>query len=345
MRGRILVVLVLLAACGRTATDISAQQPGVDLAQAALRGGSPETALQIAGHVLATSPGNEAALVVQGDALTDLGRMDEARISYTNALHSNPLSVGAEIGLGRLSLSSDPAKAEGLFLEALNHDPRNTTAFNDLGVARDLLGNHAGAQMAYRQALGVNPQDTAAEVNLALSMAMAGSANDAVQMLRPLAAAPGASVKMRHDLAAALTMAGDREEAARILSADLSPEQVQQALNAYAAARSGGPAGLAPTSAVGGSAIALSDTAAVAGGRRVQFASAPTEDAARAAWQHLQQQIPTLLVGRRPLFIQDQQGGLVSWRVLAGGFPDEVQALAFCHQVRDAGAACSLAGP
>ena len=60
--------------------------PGVDVAQAALRGGAPQTALEIAGNVLATAPGNEAALVVQGDALTDLGRVDEARISYTNAL-------------------------------------------------------------------------------------------------------------------------------------------------------------------------------------------------------------------------------------------------------------------
>ena len=84
MRGGPLVLLVLLAACGRTASDMSSMHPGVDVAQAALRGGAPQTALEIAGHVLATAPGNEAALVVQGDALTDLGRVDEARISYTN---------------------------------------------------------------------------------------------------------------------------------------------------------------------------------------------------------------------------------------------------------------------
>jgi len=345
MRGWAPILLVLLAACGRVATDISAQQPGVDVAQAALRGGSPQTALQIAGHVLVTDPGNEAALVVQGDALTDLGRMDEARISYTNALQRNPLSVGADIGLGRLSLPRDPARSEGLFLEALNHDPRNTTALNDLGVARDLQGNHAGAQSAYRKALGLDPQDSAAEVNLALSLAMTGSADDAVRMLRPLATVPGASVKLRHDLAAALTMAGDRAEAARILSADLTPEQVQQALDAYAAARSSTTAGLAPTTAAGGSAIALTAAAPLPTGVQVQFATAATEDAARALWQRLQQQIPTLLAGRQPLFIQAEQAGPAAWRVCAAGFPDEAQALAFCHQVRDAGAACALGGP
>lgn len=111
-------------------------------------------------------------------------------------------------------------------------------------MARDLEGNHTGAQEAYRHALGIDPQLTAAQVNLALSMAMTGNAADAVQMLRPMASNPGASPKLRHDLAAALAMAGKRDEAAHILSTDLSPDEVRQALDAYAAARSGGSAGL-----------------------------------------------------------------------------------------------------
>lgn len=369
MRGGVLLLLVLLVACGRTATDISSLQPGVDVAQAALRGGSPQTALQIIGHVLEASPRNEAALVVQGDALTELGRVDEARISYTNALNSNPLSVNAEIGLGRLDLSSDPAKAEGLFMDALNHDPRNVTALNDLGVARDLQGNHAGAQSAYRGALGINPQDTSAEVNLALSIAMSGSAQNAVQMLRPLADAPGATRKVRHDLAAALTMAGDRDEAARILSADLSPEQVQQALNAYASARSGGAAALvsaspasepaiaAPTPLRAGSAGAVAAASPASepvaarsvpttrpSGIQVQFAAVPTQDAAQEVWRRLQGQIPTLLSGRQPAFVRVEHDGQVFWRVRTNGFSDDAEASAFCHQAEAAGVACSLGG-
>lgn len=239
MRAGPLLLVLLLAACGHTQSDVSGLTPGIDVAQAALRGGSPQTALQLAGNVLARDPVNEAALVIQGDALTDLGRVDEARASYNLALKSNGASVGADVGLGRLSLGNDPAGAAVLFLQALTHDPRNTTALNDLGVARDLMGDHAGAQTAYRQALGIDPQDSAAQVNLALSMAMSGSADDAVRILRPMASDPGASNKLRHDLAAALTMAGDRDEAARILSKDLTPEQVRQALDDYAAARSG----------------------------------------------------------------------------------------------------------
>jgi Flp pilus assembly protein TadD len=200
--------------------------------------------LQIASGILTRDPGNEAALVVQGDAFTTIGQYDQAELSYTRALQRDPASIGAKTGLGRIRLTRDPAGAETLFLDVLTHDPRNTTALNDLGVARDLQGNHAGAQAAYRQALGIDPQLTAAQVNLALSMAMTGNAADAVQILRPMASNPGASPKLRHDLAAALTMAGKRDEAAHILGADLSPDDVRQALDAYAAARSGGTPGL-----------------------------------------------------------------------------------------------------
>lgn len=241
MRLRLLLLLMLaLSACSQTASDLSAMQPGVDVAQAALRGGSPQTALHLAANVLVHDPGNEAALVVQGDALTELGQFPQARQSYELALQTNPGSVGADIGLGRLLLASDPAGAEARFLRALHHNPRDTIALNDLGVARDLLGNHAGAQRAYSRALGISPDDTDAQVNLALSMAMSGNADQAVRILRPLASDPGASRKLRHDLAAALAMAGDRDAAAQILSADLTPEQVRQALAAFAAARSAG---------------------------------------------------------------------------------------------------------
>jgi Flp pilus assembly protein TadD len=234
------VLLLALAGCGRTASDWSANQPGIDVAEAALRGGTPQVALDVVNGILARHPGNETALVLQGDALTGLGRFDDATASYRSALRQNSESAGAEVGLGRLQLGTDPAAAEALFLQALDHDPRNTTALNDLGVARDLQGHHTGAQEAYRRALGIDPHLSAAQVNLALSLAMSGQTGEAEHMLRPLAADPTATRKLRHDLAAVLTMAGQRDEAARILSVDLSPDEVRQALDAYASARSGG---------------------------------------------------------------------------------------------------------
>jgi len=243
MRRFALGALLLIAACTQGG-DQSLDHSGASVAEAALRGGSPQIALQVAGGILAKSPDNTQALVVQGEALTELGRLPEAEASFNAALAPNRRSIRALVGLGRVKLASDPQAAEALFLEALQREPRNAVALNDLGIARDLQGRHADAQQAYEQALGVDSAMTGAQVNLALSMAMSGKSGDAIRLLRPMASEPGASPQVRHDLAAVLAMSGDRAGAEQILSKDLSPAEVKQALAAYTAARQGNGATL-----------------------------------------------------------------------------------------------------
>ena len=237
MRRLALGVTLLLAACTQGGEPASLGNGGIGVADAALRGGSPQIALQVVSNVLATSPNNTQALVIQGEALTELGRLDEAAASFTAALTPNRQSIRAIVGLGRVKLASDPPAAEALFLEALQREPRNAVALNDLGIARDLQGRHADAQAAYRQALAADPDMNGAQVNLALSLAMSGRSQDALRLLQPLASDPGASPQTRHDLAAVLAMSGDRAGAATILSKDLSPAEVKQAIAGYAAAR------------------------------------------------------------------------------------------------------------
>ncbi len=225
-------------------------QPGLEVAEAALQGNTPQIALQVAENVLSRNPHNAKALCIKGDALTTLGRMDEAGAAYSQALQIDSGSTRAKTGLGRLQLASNPASAETLFLDVLRVDPRDVTALNDLGVARDLQGQHEGAQEAYRQALGINPDLSSARVNMALSMAMSGRGSEAIQLIKPLATNPGATRKMHHDYAAVLTMAGDRPEAERVLAKDLPPAEVRQALDAYANATArptvGGAAAASP---------------------------------------------------------------------------------------------------
>lgn len=235
MRRFVLVVLVaLLAGCAEK-TSFSNAQPGLDVADAAMSGGSPDLALNVSNAMLAKDPGNVPALLSQGNALSALGRMPEAEASYGKVLAIAPGSVSAQIGLGRLRLRSDPAQAVSLFSGVLQREPRNKVALNNLGIAYDLQGNHMRAQNTYRQVLDLDPTMRATEVNLALSMALSGRASEAVRLLRPLASKPDAPRRIRHDLAAALAMTGDKQGAAEILGADLSPEQVERALVAYAA--------------------------------------------------------------------------------------------------------------
>jgi len=235
MRKIALICLLLLpAACGGHDTPSTGEgQAGDNVARAAILAGSPDIALSVSDRILAGKPNNVPALLSKGDALSQLGRYSEAEASFTRALGADSNSVEARIGLGRISLRSNAPRAQSLFLAVLGQDPTNKVALNDLGIAYDLQGDHGNAQASYRRALGSDPAMHAAEVNLALSMALNGRASDAVRMLRPLASSPNAPRRLRHDLAVALAMSGDKAGAAKILSADMTPEQIQRTLVAY----------------------------------------------------------------------------------------------------------------
>lgn len=328
---RLLFALLLLGGCARGG-GLGSNQPGLTVADAALRSGSPQVALQVAAGVLAGQPDNPKALEIQGEAQTMLGRLDEAADSFSHALKRDGSSVRAIVGLGRLKLATDPSAAETLFLQALQRDPRDTTALNDLGIARDLQGRHTDGQTAYRQALAITPELTAAQVNLALSLAMTGQGDNALRIMRPLAITPGASRKLRHDYAAVLAMAGDRAEAERILSADLSPDEVQQAMTAY-----GG--GARPAVA----ATMLTDPVSPVG-VQVQLAAAPSESAAQAEWRRLQERLPEAMSGYQPLISRMERDGQVFWRLRTAGFSDATEARAFCGRIRAANSGCMVVG-
>jgi Flp pilus assembly protein TadD len=343
MRAFPVAALLLLAACASQAElGIGTGQPGVDVAEAALRGGSPQVALQIDNAILAKDPRNVPALLNRGDVLTAQQQLDQAADSYSDALRFDTNSVPARIGLGRLRLVDNADAAEHLFLEALQRDSRNAVAWNDLGIARDLLGRHEDAQTAYRQAMGIDPTMVGARVNLALSLAMAGRADDAAPMLRPLAGAPTAPRKFRHDLAAVLAMGGERDEAQRILAKDMSPEQVNEALAIFTAA-SPTPAGAPPTDML--QAPVQSQSKGRAGGIMVQLGSAVSRESAKAKWQALKEEMPELMTNRHPTLARGEtHDGREFWRVRTGGFANKEEADSFCSAVKAKGAACRVIG-
>jgi Flp pilus assembly protein TadD len=236
-------MLLILAGCvGHAPTPLlGTGTPSIGFARTALSDGAPEVALNVATAILKTSPGNEDALLVQGDALAQLGRGPEAEEVFRRVIARDPRSAAACLGLGRLLLATDPAGAEAMFQQAIAQQANDAAALNDLGIARDLQAHHAEAQIAYRQALAVAPDMSAATANLALSLSLSGHAAEGEQLLRPLVASPQTQPRLRYDLAAVATMAGDRQEAASVLKDDLPSSKLQDALDGFAALSSTAP--------------------------------------------------------------------------------------------------------
>lgn len=222
MRTTMLLICLGFSACAGTNSRPLTQNDGLRVADAALAGGAPRMALDVARHMLAKSPKDAPALVREGDAFFAMGRLPEAAAAYKRALQLDPTNIQAKLGLGRTRVRVDPREAEALFLQILAVDPANAAALNDLGIARDLQGRHRAAQEAYTKAAGLDPEMTAAQVNLGLSLALSGDGSHALEILRPLGASPIATARVREDLAVALVAAGDETGARRVLGADMT---------------------------------------------------------------------------------------------------------------------------
>ena len=110
-------------------------------------------------------------------------------------------------------------------------------ALNALGVAQDLLGDHAAAEGTYRQALTVMPASEAARNNLALSLALQDRFKEALDLLRPLAEGPNSTRRSRQNLALVFGLQGDMAAAERVSRIDLGGEALGNNLAYFAALR------------------------------------------------------------------------------------------------------------
>lgn len=89
----------------------------------------------------------------RGVARIGLGRRDEARSDFTQALHAHPGHAGALTNLGNLALEDDDlAGAIGQYERAIAADAEYAVAYFNLGVAYKRAGRIADGVRALRQA-------------------------------------------------------------------------------------------------------------------------------------------------------------------------------------------------
>ncbi len=235
VRAGLVVACLMLGAC-TAPQQISQDNPGVDtlnIADAAIAGGHPQMALNIAESTLQRDPHDLQALYHEGAAYYAMDRCEDSIAAYKIALQQAPNSSAAETGIGRCLIRRNAPEAERAFTAAVADDPTNADAQSDLGIARALSGNAAGAVRPLQQALLLSPGNIATEVNLGMAMALSGDSEDALQYLGPLAISENATPKIRADYALALVGSGRAGEAQQVLTNDLPPTKAQDAITAY----------------------------------------------------------------------------------------------------------------
>jgi Flp pilus assembly protein TadD len=201
---------------------------------AALAGGDPVNALSVFRRAAEIRPSAPGAFVAIGDALLQIGSVDEAILAYNSALARDGNDLAAQLGLSRAYLESGrPQLAREPLAKALTQSPNDPRALLLTGVTEDLAGQHAAAQSSYRQGLKYAPTNPALTVDLALSLALSNDYPAAVAELEPVAMAPAASARERQSLALIYGLEGNEAEAARIGRIDLDQASVAHNLAIY----------------------------------------------------------------------------------------------------------------
>jgi Flp pilus assembly protein TadD len=201
---------------------------------AAQSGGDLSNAVGVYRRAAEMAPQDPAPLIAAGDALLQMGAVNEAIVSYNAALVRPGDSRGAQIGLTKAFLKSGkPQLALAPLSKALEQSPDEPKLLLLVGVTRDLAGQHWEAQGFYRDGLARAPGDPALTLDLALSLALSGDYPSAIGVLQPLAMAPTASSHERQTLALIYGLKGNLAEAARLGRIDLDDAAVEHNLAYY----------------------------------------------------------------------------------------------------------------
>lgn len=195
-------------------------------AQAAAESGDTNSTIAFYRRAADLAPKDATPLVQLGAFMAKTGALPGAVEAYRGALLRAPSDWRIDLELGRLDLRLDhPREAIGHFDTARREHPQ-ASAWNGLGVSRDLLGDHVQAQDAYQEGLKLSPGDPTLRNNLGLSQALAGNFAAAIAGLSSLAAEPGASPRYRLNLALAYGLAGEDDHAATAARRDLGEAEI-----------------------------------------------------------------------------------------------------------------------
>lgn len=198
------------------------------LASSTRSAGDPAAAVNMYQQAIALERGRSEAYALLGDTLIELGAYDQAADVFEQSLERDGDGLAARLGYARVLVAlKRPEAAIPHYRAVLATAKDNLQAYNGLGVAYDLSGQHQAAQDVYRDALGIAPDSMLLRNNLGLSLALAGQHQDAIELLQVVADEPGARAQNRQNLALAYGLAGDLASAERISRLDLDEESVR----------------------------------------------------------------------------------------------------------------------
>ncbi len=131
------------------------------------------------------APQNELALNNLGNALCDLGKLDEAKSCFERAINAKPNWALAYSGLGNVFTKlGQHREAIVFFLKALDRDPNFFIAHYNCGNSYLSLGDYTTALVFFERAAALSPTNAEVQQNLAACLQKLGKSDEAMAVLQ-----------------------------------------------------------------------------------------------------------------------------------------------------------------
>jgi Flp pilus assembly protein TadD len=210
--------------------------------------GELTTAASICERAHKIDPTDPRPLLMLGEILTDLERLEQAVEVYQALLEQTPGNTEGRYMLGKTYIAMGHHEmALSELRMALTQNPNDARIYNAMGIARGMLGDQDAARLAFENGLKVAPNDVPLRNNMGLSLVLSGHYVEGIAILEAVVADPAANATSYRNLQLAQGMAQGANGAtavaaapgtAQIASAMGSPGYVAEPLPVLRADRS-----------------------------------------------------------------------------------------------------------
>lgn len=154
-----------------------------------------------------------AQLAIQGNALREQDKLEEAVASFAESLALDPTRAEVHSNLGYvLDRLGRAAEAADCYRKAISIRPDVAELHSNLGLALQATSNNTQAEASFSHAIALNPDQVAGHFNLARLLQMQGRHKDAVASCRRVVALAPANAQAHNNLGVALEETGQIEE-------------------------------------------------------------------------------------------------------------------------------------
>ena len=132
-----------------------------------------DKALRIGEKLMATGPQKPRNLMLRGQALAALGKLDEAEADLAKAYKASSQDDDIVLAYANLQLKQGRSEsAKKIFTDVVAANPRNPSALSGLGFVQLRTGDFSAAEQSFQQALAINAEYRNALIGLATSEMM-----------------------------------------------------------------------------------------------------------------------------------------------------------------------------